>query len=283
MTEYVGAEQHQDAVTRTIDVGGVGIAYREVGPVDGIPLVAFTHLGANLDNWDPRIIDPVAAGRRVILLGYQGVGRSGGTVRSSIQEMACDAIGAIRALGRPHIDLFGLSMGGMVAQEIAHRAPGLVARLILANSGPAGGPGLTVMTRVMVAGTFRAVTTFHDPKVRLFFTRSPAGRTAARAYLKRIGERTADRDTAVGARVLRAQFAAVNRWGHRKSAGTSPFRGPVLLVHGDNDRMVPVANATALADMFPGSSLTVYPDAGHGAVFQYHGEFTASVREFLRR
>ncbi|SEE07863.1 Pimeloyl-ACP methyl ester carboxylesterase [Arthrobacter alpinus] len=283
MTEAAGVDRFQDAVTRTVDVEGVSIAYREIGPADGIPLVALTHLGANLDNWDPRIVDALATGRRVILLGYQGVGRSGGTVRASIQEMADDAIGAIRALGHSRIDLFGLSMGGMVAQEIAHRAPDLISRMILASSGPAGGPGLTAMTRVMIAGTLGAVTTFQDPKMLLFFARTQAGRTAGREYLKRLGERSTDRDTAVHSGVLRAQLAAVNRWGNQPPAAASLFTGPVLLVHGDSDRMVTVANSNALADVFPESSLTVYPRAGHGAVFQYHDEFTASARDFLRR
>ncbi|WP_218712942.1 alpha/beta fold hydrolase [Arthrobacter sp. BF1] len=136
MTGDADVNHFHDAVTRTVGVGGVGIAYREIGSAENIPLVALTHLGANLDNWDPRIVDALATGRRLILLGYQGVGRSCGPIRARIEEMAGDAIKAIRALVQSQIDLFGLSMGGMVSQEIAHRTPWLVSRLILAISGP---------------------------------------------------------------------------------------------------------------------------------------------------
>ena len=278
-----GNAGYSDAETRTVAVDGVDVAYRDVGSVDGLPLVALTHLGANLDSWDPRIVDALAQDRRVILLGYRGVGRSGGSVRASIEQMADDAIATIRALGLTRIDLFGLSMGGMVAQEIVHRSPDLVERLVLASSGPAGGPQLTEMTRVMVAGTLRAITTFHDPKSSLFFARDAAGKAAARAYRQRLGERTLDRDAAVGAGVLRAQLAAVRRWGERRPSSVSPFDGPVFLVHGDSDRLVPLANAAALEQVFPTSTLTVYPQAGHGVVFQYHTQFAAAVRGFLRR
>lgn len=273
----------ENAVTRTITVGGADIVYREVGTSTGVPLVALTHLGATLDDWDPRIVDGLATDRRVILLGYQGVGGSGGSVRTSIEKMADDTILAIQALGLSRIDLFGLSMGGMVAQEIIHRSPQLIERLILASSGPAGGVGLSGMTRVMIVGTLRAVATFQNPKLSLFFTRTVAGRDSGRAYLERLIERKIGRDVPVRPGVLRAQLAAVNRWGKRRPAGRSLFSGPVLLVHGASDRMVPVANAAALTQIFPASSLTVYPDAGHGVVFQHYSEFTAAARAFLRR
>ena len=283
MVEQTSDENRRDPATHKLAVGAVNIVYRETGASRGVPIVALTHLGANLDDWDPRIVDGLAEDRRVILLGYHGVGRSSGSARTSIEQMAEDAILVIRALGLTRIDLFGLSMGGMVAQEIAHRAPGLIDRLILASSGPAGGPGLSGMTRVMVAGTVRALTTLRDPRSSLFFTRTVAGRTSARAYRKRLGERTRDRDSAVSIGVIRAQLAAVKLWGSRPPAERSPFDGPVLLVHGDSDRMVPAANAAALEQIFRAPSLTVYADAGHGAVSQYHDQFVAAAVAFLRR
>lgn len=277
------AGRFQDADTRSLLVDGVEIVYRELGPSTGIPLVALNHLGANLDDWDPRIVDGLSTERRIILLGYRGVGRSGGRVRDSIERMAEDVIAAVRVLDLPRIDLLGLSMGGMVAQHVVQLAPELVDRLILISSGPAGGPALTGMTRVMLGGTVRASIAFADPKLRLFFTRSVAGKKAGRDYLSRLHERRADRDGRVSLGVLRAQLSAVHRWGGQPSAGPSSFDRPVLILHGDSDRMVPVGNASALARMFPTAAVTVFPDAGHGAVFQNHLDVVVAVRALLHR
>lgn len=135
-----------DATTRTVTAAGARFVYRELGADNGgIPLVGLTHLGANLDSWDPELVDPLAAHRRVILLGYRGVGASTGSVRDRFENMAADAIAAVRALGLSRVDLFGLSMGGMVAQEIVRQAPDLVDNVVLAGAGPQGGPGLTAI------------------------------------------------------------------------------------------------------------------------------------------
>ena len=283
MTPRQAATRLRDAETRTVLLDGAEIVYREVGASDGIPLVALNHLAANLDNWDPRIIDPLAADRRIILIGYRGVGRSGGRVRPSIEQMARDVIAAVRELGLDRFDLFGLSMGGMVAQEIVAQEPERVDRLILASSAPAGGPQVVDMTRTMILGILRSALRFTDPTVNLFFTRTADGRTAGREYLASLRERVTDRDAAVTPRALWAQLAAVHRWGQRPRAGQSLFDGPVIILHGDSDRMIPVANSTALAQLFPASTVTVFPNAGHGVVFQYHHDVVVAARAFLRR
>ena len=283
MTVNAGAERFQDAETRTLSMAGIQVAYRDLGPSTGIPLVMLNHLGANLDDWDPRIVDGLAVDRRVVLVGYRGVGRSGGQVRDSIGQMAADVIAAVRALDLPRVDLFGLSMGGMVAQEVVRQAPELVDRLVLISSGPAGGPGLVEMTRVMVGGTLRATLAFADAKARLFFTRTEVGAKAAHDYRARLRERVTDRDGRVGLGVLRAQLAAVHSWGEQPQPRPSGFDGPVLVLHGDSDRMVPVGNASALTRVFPAAEVTVFSDAGHGVAFQYHLEVVVAVRAFLQR
>lgn len=224
MSERRTGQGYWDAPTRTIAAAGAVFAYRELGPQAGVPLVVLTHLGANLDNWDPRIVDGLAQDRRVIAVDYRGVGDSTGRVRESIEEMAADMVTVIRALGHDRIDLFGLSMGGMVAQAVIAQAPQLVDRLILVGSGPAGGPGLVDMTRLTIATVLRAVVTFNDPKTLLFFTRTPVGKHAARQYLTRLKERAAGRDKAVTPGVYRAQLAAVHRWGEQAPADLAAHR-----------------------------------------------------------
>lgn len=267
--------------TRSVDVDGVRYAYRELGLRSGVPLVALTHLGATLDGWDPAVLDALGEHRRVVAIGYRGVGSSTGRVHDSIEAMATDAVAVIRALGYDTVDLLGMSMGGMVAQAVAAQAPDLLRRVVLAGSGPAGGPGLSEMTRVTWTTTARALATFRDPKELLFFTRTDTGRAAAKDYLARLRLRTTDREPAAGPGVFRAQLAAVRRWATSGPVDLSALAGRTLLVHGEADRMVPVGNLWALARLVPDAPTVIYPDSGHGAPFQNHRAFVATVSDFL--
>jgi pimeloyl-ACP methyl ester carboxylesterase len=127
------------APARTITAGGVTYAYRELGPKGGIPVIFFVHLAATLDNWDPRIIDPIAKEHHVIAFDNRGVGASTGQVPDSVEAMADDAYTFIRALGFDKVDIFSFSLGGFVAQALVIKHPDLVRRLILTGTGPAGG------------------------------------------------------------------------------------------------------------------------------------------------
>jgi pimeloyl-ACP methyl ester carboxylesterase len=275
-----------DAPTRTVDAAGATFVYRELGSdSDGsLPLMALTHLGANLDSWDPEVVDPLATQRRVILIGYRGVGDSTGTTRDSLDDMASDAIAVIGALGLQRIDLFGMSMGGMVAQAIVEQAPDLVDRLILAGSGPRGGSELDRMSGVMVRSILRGAATFTKPTTLLFFTRTPNGIQAADAYQHRLTWRETGRDKAVALNVIRTRLGSVGRWARqRNSSASGRFTGPVLILHGDSDRMVPVANVTSLAAVFPQAELRIFSDSGHGVVFQNRREAAETIGRFLGR
>lgn len=274
-----------DVPTQTGTAAGAQFVYRDLaeGGGDGVPLVALTHLGANLDSWDPEVVDPLARGRRVILIGYRGVGGSTGKVRDGFEDMASDAIAVIGGLGLSRVDLFGSSMGGMVAQAIIEQAPDLVERIVLAASAPQSGPGMTQMTGVMVHGIVRGMATFTNPTTLLFFTRTRNGKQAAKAYQARLKRRRTERDEPVTPAVLRAQLPAVNRWGHQKPAPSSDFTGPVLILHGDSDRMVPPRNADALLERFPTAQVRILPDSGHGVVPQNRQAITDITNRFLRR
>jgi pimeloyl-ACP methyl ester carboxylesterase len=273
----------KDAPTKTIDVGGTPFAYRELGPATGVPVIFLHHLAAVLDNWDPRAVDGIAAKRHVITFDNRGVGASGGKTPTTIEEMARDAVAFIRALGFDQVDLFGFSMGGMVSQVIVQTEPQLVRRLILAGTGPAGGEGIDKVTAITYLDMTRGALTFKDPKTYLFFTRTRNGKAAAKAYLERLKERTKDRDKPISITALRAQLKAIHKWGKQTPADLSRIHIPVLVMNGDYDRMVPTSNSFDMAKRFPNAELKIYPDAGHGGVFQNHAEFVAQALEFLER
>ena len=135
--------------TCTITAGGVEFAYRELGQDNpGTPVVFLVHLAAVMDNWDPRVVDGFAAKHRVVVFDNRGVGASSGSPANSMEQMAKDAITFIKAMGFEQVDLFGFSMGGMIAQEIVQMESQLVRKMIITGRGPAGGAGISKVARV---------------------------------------------------------------------------------------------------------------------------------------
>ncbi|MGY1936045.1 alpha/beta fold hydrolase [Nocardia gipuzkoensis] len=272
---------HKDAPTKSLQVGTTRFAYRELGPDTGVPVIFLNHLAANLDNWDPRVVDGIAAKHRVITFDNRGVGASEGTTPGSVEAMATDAVAFIRALGFDQVDLLGFSLGGFIAQQIAHNEPALVRKLILAGTGPAGGAGIVDVTSVTYRDTVKAVATFKDPKEYLFFTRTANGKSQAHAFVKRLKERAVDRDKAIALRTFRTQLAAIHAWGLQQPSDLSRIHHPVLVANGDDDRMVPTSNSFDLAQRLPNATLRIYPDAGHGGIFQHHDKFVGEALDFL--
>jgi pimeloyl-ACP methyl ester carboxylesterase len=272
---------YRHAPTRTVSAGGVSFAYRELGATTGVPVVFLTHLAAVLDNWDPRVVDGIAAQHRVITFDNRGVGASTGRTPDTIQAMASDAVTFIRALGLERVDLLGFSMGGMIAQVIAHDQPQLVRKLILAGTGPAGGEGITNVTKIAHLDFVRGALTLQDPKQFLFFTRTANGRRAGKEFLSRLKERTENRDKAISIRAYLTQLKAIHRWGLDAPADLSVNVQPVLVANGESDRMVPSNNSADLARRLPNSDLVIYPDAGHGGIFQFHEQFVGQALSFL--
>ncbi len=270
--------------TRTINAGGVEFAYRDLGQDNpGPPVVFLVHLAAVMDNWDPRVVDGFAAKHRVVVFDNRGVGASSGSPANSIEQMAEDAITFIRAMRFEQVDLFGFSMGGMIAQEIVQMEPRLIRKMIITGTGPAGGVGISKVARVTYLDMIRGWLSRQDPKQFLFFTRTPSGIRAGREFLARLQERSEDRDKRITLRALQAQLKALRIWGSKRPEDLSRVHQPVLVANGDSDRMVPSSNTYDLARRLPNSELIIYPDSGHGAVFQFHADFVPKALEFLAR
>jgi pimeloyl-ACP methyl ester carboxylesterase len=272
---------YANAKSRMVTAGGVTYAYRELGPKGGILVVFFVHLAATLDNWDPRIIDPIAKNRHVVTFDQRGVGASSGRVPDSIEAMADDAYTFIKALGFDRIDVFSFSLGGMIAQDLASKHPGLVHKLVLAGTGPRGGKNLDKVVGTTYRDILRATLTRSDPKEFLFFNRNAAGKPAAKAFIKRLGERTVDRDKAISTRAFQTQLKAIQKFGRSAPSDLSRLTQPTLIVNGDNDRMVPSVLSEDLHRRIKGSELIIYPDSGHGSIFQHHANFTPTAVAFL--
>ncbi len=267
--------------TKFIEANGVKFAYRSYGKEEDIPVIYFNHLTANLDNCDPRIMNAIAAQRHIISFDYRGVGASTGKQGTSIPDMAKDAIAFIHALGYKQVDILAFSMGGFITQELLLIEPQLARKIVLAGTGSRGGVGVSNVVGLTYKDIFKGIFTFRDPKFYLFFTQNKVGKKAARDFLKRLKERKENRDKKVKLSVLKAQLKAIKDWGNDKPADLSVFKHPVLVANGDNDRMVPTPNSYDLAKRFTNSDIVIYPNSGHGGIFQYHEEFLKKVIPFL--
>ena len=260
----------------------VDYAYREVG--EGTPpLVLLQHFRGNLDNWDPALIDALAAGRRVVTFDNAGVGSSTGATPSTIRQMAREAIAFLDAMDFGRVDVLGFSIGSFVAQEIALIRPGVVRRLILASSAPQGAAGMHGWAPDVI-GAVGGPTPNPDGYLSVFFTGSPASRQSGREALGRLTARAENRDKATTWQTRQAQYDAVCAWGipdHARLQRVSAIDMPVFVANGDSDPMILPHYSYLLAGLIPQAQVKTYPDSAHGFLFQHHAEFAGDVEAFL--
>lgn len=264
---------------------GVHYAYRRFGtPSPGtVPVVFLQHYRGNLDNWDPALIDPIAERHEVILVDNVGVGGSTGTVPGTVQQMALDALTFIDALGLESYDLFGFSLGGFVAQEIALVRPYQVRRIVLAGTGPQGGRNFHLWTGEVLAAARRDETRAED-LLTLFFRPTETSQAKGKEFIQRIFTRQQDRDAPTDVAVRDAQHTAISTWGipdGSRLVRLAAIEQPVLAANGDSDAMVPTVNTHLLGGHLPNARVVIYPDSGHAFLFQYPAEFAAEVNTFL--
>jgi pimeloyl-ACP methyl ester carboxylesterase len=269
---------------RTVSASnGVEYAYRSTGASDATPVVALQHFRGNLDNWDPALVDALAATRRVVTFDNAGVGKSTGTVPDTIEQMAKGAIAFISALRLSQVDLLGFSIGSFVAQEIALRRPGLVRRMILASSAPKGAAGMHGWAPEVISAVGTPQTS-PGQYLGVFFAPSQASQRAGKEALGRMYARSEDRDEPTDWATRQAQYDAVCTWGipqHAELERVSALQLPVFIANGDSDPMIRPHYSYLLAGLIPQAQLKIYPDAAHGFLFQHHAAFAADVTQFL--
>jgi pimeloyl-ACP methyl ester carboxylesterase len=275
----------ETAPTQFQDIGGVSLAYRHFGKKGAPPVLCFQHFTGTMNNFDPIHTNRLAQDRPVILVDYRGVGRSGGKMPDSMPATAADIIAFVKALGLTEIDLFGFSIGGMVAQQVALDAPELVRRILLVGTGPTAGEGMQVFSPEVLDIVSRPNSTLQERCQDLFFSKSPTSYAAGRAWLERIAARKLDREPESKPHVAEAQLAALAKWGAipatDRYGDLRKIKQRTLVVNGKNDIMVPTINSYILQQHLPDARLIVYPDSGHGSHFQFPEEFAEEAARFF--
>jgi pimeloyl-ACP methyl ester carboxylesterase len=276
-TGYVGA-----SIKRVTAENGIEYAYRDLG-VGDVPLVLLQHFRGNLDNWDPALVDDLAAERRVVTFDNVGVGATTGTTPNTVEAMAHDAIAFIEAMNLERVDLLGFSIGSFVAQEIALMRRDLLRRIVLASSAPQGAEGMHGWAPDVI-GALGQPEPNPQGYLEVFFAPTSTSQKAGQQAAGRIFGRTNNRDEPTTWQTRQAQYDAVCAWGipnHSLLERVAAIDLPVFVANGDSDPMILPRYSYLLAGLLPNARLTIYPDSAHGFLFQHHSRFAADVGAFL--
>src|SRR5271163_149262 len=273
-------QTYSQTPTNIINTAGVDFAYRRRGSGGDLPLVLAGYFTSNMDDWDPLIVDGLAADREVITFDYPGVGSSTGVTPANVAELSGSCLDFLHGLGLTRVDFLGFSLGGMIAQQMAFEEPGMIRRMVLCGTGPRGGEKMTF--------TELSADEQDDPValiLKSFFTPSKTSQSAGDAYLRRLRLHTAQRDSPVTRTSADAQLRAIRAWGtiptNDRYAMLNGISQPTLIVHGNKDIVVDPINAFILQQHLPHATLLLLPDASHGAQSQHAEVFLANARLFL--
>lgn len=260
-------------------------AYRRIGGGIRRPLICLQHFTGTLDNWDPAVTDPLASDRDLILFDSAGIGRSTGKVPTTVAGMAQHALDFLDALCVTSCDVLGFSLGGMVAQQMALDRPSSIHRMILVGTAPRGGEDIMHLDKPTLARHLAdPALTGYAVLQKIFFAPTPSSQSAGGAFVERLAQRTEDLDVPSGPDAIAAQMAAFREWEQATENGFADLgrvAQPTLVVNGVHDEMIAVVNSYRLSESLPNAMLLVYPDSGHGSLFQFHESFTRQAAAFL--
>ena len=256
----------------TMTVDGLELFVRERGT--GTPILMLNGLGSNADMWGA-VEDELSMIGRTIVFDMPGSGRSP-TPRAplSISDHAALALALLDELGHERADVVGFSLGGMVAQQLAHDAGDRVRRLTLVGTGCGlGGMPPTLQALVLLSMPLR----YHSERV--YHGTNQLLTEADRMLLARLSSLSASRLRHPPPLLGYAyQLAAGSMWSSLSWLDTVPV--PTLVLVGSVDQVVPPANGYQLARLLPTSRLHVL-DGGHLCLFDPDGPAVELITGFL--
>jgi len=263
----------------TTQVGSHTVFYDDYGA--GHPVLFMSGLGSTRLGWWKQI-EPFSRKFRVINMDNRDAGDSAlGTGPYTIADMSEDTAGVIKNLNLGRTSIIGISMGGMIAQELAIRHPELVDKLVLVST-TAGGPTGVNAKPEIAALLMRAGEESIETRVRRTFTA-----IAGEGYMAKHPE---DLDQIVKNSIAKPMSlesyqrqlgACIAHWSKGVADRLSQIAAPTLVVHGDYDPLIPYANGKYLAEHIKGAWLITFPGVGHLSMIESPERFNREVIEFL--
>lgn len=284
VSDSTGVADYSRTPNQYVMVNGTKLAYRTLGSrSDAPPLILLQHFTGTMDDWDQSMIEELAKSRTIVVFENAGIGASEGSAPDSVAAMAHYAEGFLDALHLNHVDMLGFSLGGAVAQQVLADRPGLVRKAILVGTGPQGAEGFNALPDIISENTKKSAETNVPLKALLFFTATPDGRQSGLDFVKRINNHKVDPEPEASQAATQAQAKAWITWGMSPAnhAQLAAIKQPVLVVNGNEDLIAPTVNSYVLYKRIPSAHLILYPDSGHGALFQHHALFVSHVNIFL--
>jgi 3-oxoadipate enol-lactonase len=229
-------------------VNGARLHYERHGR--GEPVLLLTGFAISAAVFEP-VLEAYTDRFECILYDHRATGRSDGPARpTSIPQLAADAAGVLAALGVESAHVHGVSMGGMVAQELALRFPERVRGLVLAGTTPGGPRAFRPAVGELVGGRW-----LFSPRFR-------------REHPDRVRELLRYFE-------LRPSLLWAHWWAtvyHDTMGRLAQIQAPTLVMHGECDAFAPIANARMLAERIPDAELAVVPGAGHAYALERPAE-----------
>ena len=254
-----------------ITVGGIEFGCDRGG--SGDPVILVMGLGAPRLGWFPQFA-VLSQKYDVVTFDNRGVGETKASAPWTIQDNAADVIAIADELGFERFHLAGISMGGMISQEVVLSYPDRVRSVTLMSTSP-GGPEAQMMTpefqqalaepdparrmRVVAEATFgRKFRTEHPEMMEMILTGMESGAAGVSPIGGEMGEG------------FMAQVMAAATWmgASGSSARLKEIEVPTLVLHGGDDLLIPLSNGEVLARDIPGARMRVWPDAGHALNFE---------------
>lgn len=259
-------------------IRGIEIHYDTFG--EGPPILLIMGLGGRGDAWTPLSQALAGAGFQTIQFDNRDAGWSSPMTNASyeLSDMAADAIGLLDTLGIQQADVIGISMGGMIAQEMLIEYPSRVRRAILMATTP-GGRKAVLPEPEIVAHLFNLSGNQSDVIKRVYAAITGPGFAQANEELLDLAVQAALLKPATREGIGR-QFAAVSRW---SSWGRlSKIAAPTLVVHGDSDRLIPYPNGVSISEQIPSARLHTIKGAGHLLPLEAPREIFRAVKSFFK-
>ena len=264
----------------TAKVGDINIYYESHG--DGEPLLLIMGYGSYSGHWAP-LIPYLSQGYRVISFDNRGTGRSDKPdIPYTIKMMAGDAKGLLDAIGVDSAHVFGVSMGGMIAQEFALNYPDRLRSLILGCT-HCGGTKTIMPTQEALAFLF-------DPARAKLSVQERARQTVPWLWTEEFIDNnpeaveiyvaiTSEYPTPIHGFARQAQGIMT----HDTYDRLPQITAPTLVITGNADRLVPAENSSILVSKIPNAEMVVLENAGHGFFGDAAPEATKAILDFLRR